>query len=121
MEKKFEPFDHVLVRDNPGSPWSLDIFMHYIDTTTGKYKYACMRQRWAECIHYEGNESLAFTANEPLPPMKWGDKVRVRHSTLEAWTNAIFVAGPDVCGEYAVYTSGGGPSLDFKYCEPSDW
>lgn len=52
----FKPFDKVLVRDSPLSPWKIDVFSH--EDSNSKYPYICLSQGWSYCIPYEGNETL---------------------------------------------------------------
>lgn len=63
-EYKFTPFEQVLVRDGDHNVWRARNFEH-IDENNG-YKYITTTNcGYAQCIPYKGNESLAWTTNNP--------------------------------------------------------
>ena len=59
----FAPFQKVLVRDNEEDIWEPQIFSYY--KKDANYPYVCIGSASIMCIHYEGNEALLGTADEP--------------------------------------------------------
>lgn len=60
----FKPFDRVLVRDKDDQVWIPNIFVHFRDGYS--HKYRCINNYcYAQCIHYEGNEHLYNTIDAP--------------------------------------------------------
>lgn len=65
MEKKFKPFDKVLVRFNETHKWGGDLYSYFNEE---KDKHRCMGFGWADdtqILPYEGNEHLVGTTDEP--------------------------------------------------------
>lgn len=65
---EFKPFDKVLVRDEENEKWHISLFAREIvDDSDGlSYKYECSNGTlWDYCIHFEGNEHLLGTAENP--------------------------------------------------------
>lgn len=65
---EFKPFDKVLVRDEDDKEWHISLFAREIvDDSDGlSYKYECSNGTlWDYCIHFEGNEHLLGTAENP--------------------------------------------------------
>lgn len=65
---EFKPFDKVLVRDEDDKEWHISLFAREIvDDYNGlPYKYECSNGTlWDYCIHFEGNEHLLGTAENP--------------------------------------------------------
>lgn len=92
-EVKFEPFQRVLVRDEDMEEWDIDIFRNIIKVSYAPYQ--CFRNKWKQCIPYDGNEHLFGTSDSPTPPerkFEWGDKVEVRDNMEHPWRKAIFVS-----------------------------
>lgn len=84
----FQPKEWVLVRDLDEQKWKLDIFSHYIEGNM--YPYRCVSANYAQCIPYEGSESLLGTNKPADAPMeiggwKVGDKVEVEYDTDKKW------------------------------------
>lgn len=64
----FKPFDKVLVRDEDDKEWHISLFAREIvDYSDGlPCKYECSNGTlWDYCIHFEGNEHLLGTAENP--------------------------------------------------------
>lgn len=61
--KKFKPFDRVLVRNYDNEEWRANIFSHYENGDIGRYQ--CVSTIWRHCIPYEGNEYLLGTDKDP--------------------------------------------------------
>lgn len=69
----FKPFDKVLVRDEDDKEWHISLFAREIvDDSDGlSYKYECSNGTlWDYCIHFEGNECLLGTTENPEKKMK---------------------------------------------------
>ena len=62
--KKFKPFDRVLVRDSLDEKWRADFFESYDNECLEPY-YKCIASEWIYCIPYEGNEHLLGTNKAP--------------------------------------------------------
>lgn len=65
---EFKPFDKVLVRKEGNKEWHISLFAREIvDDYNGlPYKYECSNGTlWDYCIHFEGNEHLLGTAENP--------------------------------------------------------
>lgn len=65
---EFKPFDKVLVRDEDDKEWHISLFAREIvDNSDGlPYKYECSNGTlWDYCIHFEGNECLLGTTENP--------------------------------------------------------
>lgn len=61
----FKPFDRVLVRDSNIDIWRAEIFSHYLqEDQPFPTSYLCVGGLWAQCIPYEGNESLLGTSDK---------------------------------------------------------
>lgn len=69
---KLKPFDKVLVRDENGEIWEIDIFGRY-EEDDHVYPYRCISERYRQCIPYEGNESLLGTTTTPEPKYEFND------------------------------------------------
>lgn len=62
----FKPFDKVLVRASNGDFWRAEIFSHFLpEDQPFPPSYLCVGGLWAQCVHYEGNESLLGTNDKP--------------------------------------------------------
>ena len=64
----FKPFDKVLVRKEGNKKWNISLFAREIvDDYNGlPYKYECPNGTlWDYCIHFEGNECLLGTTENP--------------------------------------------------------
>ena len=64
----FKPFDKVLVRKEGNKKWNISLFAREIvDDYNGlPYKYECSNGTlWDYCIHFEGNEHLLGTDENP--------------------------------------------------------
>lgn len=62
----FKPFDKVLVRASNGDFWRAEIFSHFLpEDQPFPPSYLCVGGLWAQCIPYEGNESLLGTSDNP--------------------------------------------------------
>lgn len=65
---EFKPFDKVLVRKEGNKKWNISLFAREIvDDYNGlPYKYECSNGTlWDYCIHFEGNECLLGTTENP--------------------------------------------------------
>lgn len=65
---EFKPFDKVLVRKERNKKWNISLFAREIvDDYNGlPYKYECSNGTlWDYCIHFEGNECLLGTTENP--------------------------------------------------------
>lgn len=65
---EFKPFDKVLVRKEGNKKWNISLFAREIvdDYNRLPYKYECSNGTlWDYCIHFEGNEHLLGTAENP--------------------------------------------------------
>ena len=69
---KLKPFDKVLVRDNNGEFWEINIFGRYVESDP-VFPYICINERYKQCIPYEGNESLLGTTTSPKPEYEFKD------------------------------------------------
>ena len=63
MEKKFKPFDRVLVREGKQWPWRATFYSHYNPITY--HHYTTSGAPINEILPYEGNEHLVGTSDEP--------------------------------------------------------
>lgn len=64
----FKPFDKVLVRKEGNKKWNISLFAREIvgDYNGLPYKYECSNGTlWDYCIHFEGNECLLGTTENP--------------------------------------------------------
>lgn len=61
---KFKPFDMVLVRNLNCEQWEAVTFSHCSDDENFN-KYCAAGSYWKQCIHYDGNEHLVGTTDEP--------------------------------------------------------
>lgn len=69
MEKTFEPFQRVLVRDVIDQQWMCDFYSHYSESEETHY---CVSASYKYCIPYEGNEHRLGTTDEPKQkPNRW--------------------------------------------------
>ena len=65
MEKKFKPFEKVLVRSLANPKWSCDLYSHY-NVEESTHDTVCFRTIKDEnLLPYEGNEHLVGTSDEP--------------------------------------------------------
>ena len=62
-QHELKPFDRVLTRDNDDDAWQANIFSHC--DWCGPYPYVTIRDKWKQCIPYEGNEHLLGTTDNP--------------------------------------------------------
>lgn len=62
----FKAFDKVLVRNENDHEWTCDIYSNYEDEYGGFY-ICTARNRWKQCVPYEGNEALLGTTDSPKP------------------------------------------------------
>lgn len=65
---EFKPFDKVLVRKEGNKKWNISLFAREIvdDYNRLPYKYECSNGTlWDYCIHFEGNECLLGTTENP--------------------------------------------------------
>lgn len=69
---ELKPFDKVLVRDNDGEFWEINIFGRYVESDP-VFPYICINERYKQCIPYEGNESLLGTTTSPKPEYEFKD------------------------------------------------
>ena len=58
----FKPFDKVLVRDSDGEKWRCNWFSHY-SSDGGVYRFVTTKCGYAQCIPFEGNETLLGTTD----------------------------------------------------------
>lgn len=68
LKYEFKPFDKVLVRKEGNKKWNISLFAREIvDDYNGlPYKYECSNGTlWDYCIHFEGNECLLGTTENP--------------------------------------------------------
>ena len=64
MEKKFKPFDKVLVRDHE-DVWHCDIYSHYNENAKGHVTLSIFDVSDIHILPYEGNEHLVGTTDYP--------------------------------------------------------
>jgi hypothetical protein len=57
-----KPFDQVLVRDDIGEKWHIQLFEKYNKNLP--YPFQCMRSTYRQCIPYKGNELLLDTKDD---------------------------------------------------------
>jgi len=122
-QRKFQPFDRVLGRDDVHSEWMPDIFRDYNDDESACFPYCCFYSKYAQCIPYEGNEHLVGTNQAPDEPEKFefGEHVMVRNYNMGGEFKAIYlwesrnIKGYHKC---ALKTKEIG---DWKYCRKADW
>ena len=88
MERKFKPFDRVLVRDSGDGVWNAGEYSHFDGEN-----HMVMSQGWSQCIPYEDNEHLVGTNQAPDEPEKFefGEHVEVRVNDVDAWVKAIYL------------------------------
>lgn len=73
QEKKFKPYDRVLIRHTEQGKWIATTFSHYSDSEY--LPYVTSYGQALHCIPYEGNEHLVGTNDTPKPTRwkaKWG-------------------------------------------------
>lgn len=65
----FKPFDKVLVRDNIGTQWQIDLFERIAgDTKYDVYhEYVCMFNNWHYCIPYNEDTAYLIGTEEDCP------------------------------------------------------
>ena len=63
QERKFEPFEKVLVRDQKADKWTVDLYG--FEEKEDGYNYQCVGGCCVYCIPYKGNEHLLGTTNNP--------------------------------------------------------
>ena len=71
-ERKFHPFDRVLVRDADSDVWRIQFYSHPYGEL-----HACLNGVYVQCIPFAGNEALLGTTDWPEPELKKGDIVAV--------------------------------------------
>ena len=71
-ERKFKPFDRVLVRDADSDVWRIQFYSHPYGEL-----HACLNSVHVKCIPFAGNEALLGTTDSPEPELKEGDAVLV--------------------------------------------
>ena len=86
---KFKPFDKVLV-SVASSKWHPDLYAYYDEEE--KTHIVIGLGVADKCIHFEGNENLIGTFDNPPPEPDFnlGDKVEVRSYDSQKWIRAIF-------------------------------
>lgn len=94
MEKKFKPFDRVLVRQSRLTVWECDFYSHYNATYNTHVTIGYDEVERHNILPYEGNESLLGTIAEPEEEIK-----------LEEGEYGFFVTKPLM--EYLSYYSFG--------------
>ena len=63
-ECEFKPFDKVLVRDDDGDPWRIDLFER--EEVEFTYRFICMIDGWKQCLPYNDQTAhLLGTSNDP--------------------------------------------------------
>lgn len=63
-ERKFKPFDKVLVRNTDDQRWCISFFAYYLNHAD--LKFCCLSGGyWKQCVKYEGNEHLLGTTDNP--------------------------------------------------------
>ena len=85
---EFKPKDWVLVRDTDDERWKLDVFSHVVNGLS--FPYVCIGGHFAECVAYEGSESLLGTKDKPVE-WKVGDKVEVQNADDDKWYDGEIV------------------------------
>ena len=65
--RRFKPFDRVLVGNQTGEKWSVNLFSHYEEDKI--FPYVCLDGKYHHCIPYENHEYLVGTTINP-PHMK---------------------------------------------------
>lgn len=61
--RRFKPFDKVLVRNQTGEKWSVNLFSHYEEDKI--FPYVCLDGKYHHCVPYEGHEYLVGTTINP--------------------------------------------------------
>ena len=116
-QRKFQPFDRVLVRDNDGCTWEAALYSHL---KGDRHIVAC--GGWSQCIPYEGNEHLVGTNQAPdeLEKFEFGEHVEVKVNDVDAWVKAIYLwpsekaKGFHVCATEKEYNS-------WLQCRKANW
>ena len=63
-ECEFKPFDKVLVRDDDGDHWRIDLFAR--EEVEFTYRFICMVDKWKQCLPYNDQTAhLLGTSNDP--------------------------------------------------------
>lgn len=57
--RRFKPFDRVLVGNQTGEKWSVNLFSHYEEDKI--FPYVCLDGKYHHCVPYEGHEYLVGT------------------------------------------------------------
>ena len=119
MEHKFEPYQKVLARDTIGGVWRAKFFSNYSDDN----KFVCTDDMvWEMCVHYEGNDHLLGTRNNPEQKFKFGQKVRVWDDKEDEKINAIFhkyLKGEPY--KYIALCKDNMTTTSWKHCEAFEW
>ena len=120
--QKFEPFQKVMVRTEPGCIWSCDLYSH-IDVSTTRIHYVLSGGTYTDenILPYAENEHLLGTTESPAP--KWepkpGELVAVKKEGFDHWVMAQFKC-KGIEGGFIV-TNRDDRRTDgsiFDYCEP---
>lgn len=122
--KKFVPFQKVLVRDNDLDVWRVNFFSHYVNEYEGKYQ--CVSCIWKDCIPYEGNESLVGTNKDisnDVGEIVFMQKVIAWNEGLEKVKGYFFEKMTHKNGEigYKVINPKRECIDYFYYCVPDEW
>ena len=63
-ECELKPFDKVLVRDDDGDHWRIDLFAR--EEVEFTYRFICMVDKWKQCLPYNDQTAhLLGTSNDP--------------------------------------------------------
>lgn len=114
---ELKPFDKVLVRDNDGELWEINIFGRYVKSDP-IFPYVCINERYKQCIPYEGNESLLGTTTSPKPKYEFkdGDVVVVWNNGFKSKYVRVF--NYKSSDSYITYNSPTGPMEMWDNCIP---
>ena len=93
MEKKFKPFDKVIIKPRIDECWSCDLYSHF-DKDTGLHETINMAGlNDNNILPYEGNEHLVGSQDEPDEEVKLlvTEKV-MAHTNNENWLFATHIS-----------------------------
>ena len=65
MEKKFKPFDKVIVKSRTDEYWTCDLYSHYNHDSETHETLNRIDLNDVDILPYEGNEHLVGTKDEP--------------------------------------------------------
>lgn len=112
-QRKFQPFDRVLVRDDDGCTWEASLYSHLKGD-----RHIVAGGGWSQCIPYEDNKHLVGTNQAPDEPFEFGEHVEVSEDgTL--WAKAVYLWRNEKSHRHMCGTEF--EARAWKRCRKADW